>query len=154
VQINVFVDANHAGNRLTRRSHTGILIYLNRSPIIWYSKAQKTVESSTFGSEFVALHAATETIKALRYKLRMMGIPLDGPANVLVDNYSVTKNSTIPHSMLQPKHNAICYHCVCEAVAAQIIQIAYIPSAENLADLFTKITGENKWKEFCSKLLF
>jgi len=69
VQINAFVDANHAGNKLTRHSHTGILIYLNRAPIIWYSKAQKTVESSTFGSEFVALRIATETIKALRNKL-------------------------------------------------------------------------------------
>jgi hypothetical protein len=52
MQINDFVDANHAGNKITRRSHTGILIFLNRAPIIWFSKAQKTVESSTFGSEF------------------------------------------------------------------------------------------------------
>jgi len=50
-QMNVFVDANHAGNKLTRQSHTGILIYLNPAPIIWYSKVQKTVQSSTFGSE-------------------------------------------------------------------------------------------------------
>jgi hypothetical protein len=49
VQINAFADANHAGNKLTHRSHTGILIYLNRAPIIWYSKAQKTIELSTFG---------------------------------------------------------------------------------------------------------
>lgn len=55
VQMNVFVDANHAGNKVNRRSHTGVLIYLNRAPIVWYSKAQKTVETSTFGSEFVAL---------------------------------------------------------------------------------------------------
>jgi len=65
VQMNVFVDANHAGNKLNRRSHTGILIYLNRSPTIWYSKAQKTVQTSTFGSEFVTLHVATELIKGL-----------------------------------------------------------------------------------------
>jgi hypothetical protein len=55
VQINAFVDANHTGNKLTRQFHTGILIYLNRAPVIWFSKAQKTVELSTFGSEFVAL---------------------------------------------------------------------------------------------------
>jgi len=46
VQINAFVDADHAGNRIARRSHTGILIYLNHAPITWYSKAQNTVESS------------------------------------------------------------------------------------------------------------
>jgi hypothetical protein len=55
VQMNVFVDADHAGNKLTRRSQTRILIYLNSSPISWFSKAQNTVESSTFGSEFIAL---------------------------------------------------------------------------------------------------
>jgi hypothetical protein len=53
VQINAFVDADHAGNKVTRRSQTGIIIYLNCAPIIWYSKSQSTIESSTFGSEFV-----------------------------------------------------------------------------------------------------
>ena len=38
VDINVFVDADHAGNRVTRRSHTGIIIYCNMSPISWYFK--------------------------------------------------------------------------------------------------------------------
>jgi len=54
VQINCFTDADHAGNRITRRSRTGIIIFVNRAPVIWYSKAQNTIESSTFGSEFVA----------------------------------------------------------------------------------------------------
>jgi hypothetical protein len=67
VQLNVFIDTNHAGNKLNRRSHTRILIYLNQSPIVWYSKSQKTVETLTFGSEFMALRVATELIKALRY---------------------------------------------------------------------------------------
>jgi hypothetical protein len=54
VDINIFVDADHAGNRVTRRSHTGIIIFLNMAPITWFSKRQNTVETSTFGSEFIA----------------------------------------------------------------------------------------------------
>ena len=138
VQLNVFVDANHARNRITRRSHTGILIYLNKAPIVWYSKAQTTVESSTFGSEFVGMRIAIDLIEGLRYKLRMLGVPLDGPANVLTDNLAVVQNATVPSSTLKKKHNAICYHRVREAVAANIIRIAHIPSKENLADMFTK----------------
>jgi hypothetical protein len=65
-----FVDSNHAGCRLTRRSHTGVLIFVNNTPILWHSKRQNMVESSMFGSEFVALR-----IEGLWYKLRMMGIP-------------------------------------------------------------------------------
>jgi hypothetical protein len=37
IQINIFVNASHARNKVTRQSHTGILIYLNKAPIIWYS---------------------------------------------------------------------------------------------------------------------
>jgi hypothetical protein len=84
----------------------------------------------------------------------MMGIPIEGPANVLADNDSVVKNSTIPSSTLQPKHNSICYHCVREAVAATVMQIAFIPSGNNLADLFTKILGAAKLKEFSQKVLY
>jgi hypothetical protein len=69
VEITCFVDANHAGNVVTQRSHTGILIFVQNVPIIWFSKKQNTVESASFGSEFVALRAARDMIVALRYKL-------------------------------------------------------------------------------------
>eukprot|EP00537_Pseudo-nitzschia_pungens_P006437 CAMPEP_0172357460 /NCGR_PEP_ID=MMETSP1060-20121228/1836_1 /TAXON_ID=37318 /ORGANISM="Pseudo-nitzschia pungens, Strain cf. cingulata" /LENGTH=79 /DNA_ID=CAMNT_0013078161 /DNA_START=614 /DNA_END=850 /DNA_ORIENTATION=+ len=54
VIMSCFVDADHAGCKATRRSHTGIIIFLNRAPIMWFSKRQTTVETSTFGSEIVA----------------------------------------------------------------------------------------------------
>ena len=110
LQMNVFADADYACYCVTRRSHTGILIYLNAAPILWYSKAQATVETSTFGSEFVAMHIAVEMIKALRYKLRMFSIPIDGSANVFCDNKSVVTRGTIPDSTLKKKHNLIAYH--------------------------------------------
>lgn len=65
VQLNCFVDADHAGNLVTRRSQTGVLIFLNRAPILWFSKRQNTVETSTFGSEFVAMRIATELLQGL-----------------------------------------------------------------------------------------
>jgi hypothetical protein len=67
VQVNAFIDADHAGNKLTSRSQTGILIYLNRAPILWYSKSQNTVESSTFGSEFVAARIGVEMTIIIAY---------------------------------------------------------------------------------------
>ena len=63
-----YVDANHAGNMENRRSHYGIIIYVNNVPIIWYSKLQKTVEASSFLSEFVDIRISTRMIKDLRYK--------------------------------------------------------------------------------------
>ena len=75
------MDANHAGNIKIRRSHTGVLIYINQAPIIWYSKRQNTVEASSFGSEYIALRICTEMVEALSYKLRCFGVPVEGPAH-------------------------------------------------------------------------
>jgi hypothetical protein len=88
VRISCFVDADHAGNLVTRRSHAGMLVFVivNNALISWCSKRQNTVECSTFGSEFVALHVAVEQLEALRHKLRMFGVPIDGPADVCCDN--------------------------------------------------------------------
>jgi len=91
------------------------------APILWLSKHQNSVESSTFGSEFVALRLAKEMLVALRYKLRMFGVPIDGLADFFCDNQGVVKNASIPESTLSRKHNAINYHAVREAVAAKII---------------------------------
>ena len=80
VTIHAFVDANHAGNVVTRRSHSGIIIFVNNAPIIWFCKRQNTVESSTFGSELVAMRICRDLIVSLRYKLRMFGLNLQGQA--------------------------------------------------------------------------
>ena len=138
VSTHCFVDADHASNTVTRRSPTGILIFLNRAQIIWYSKRQNTVETSTFGSEFIAMRAAVEHIEVLRYKLRMFGIPIEGPTNVFCDNEAVFKNTTIPEYTLKKKHNSICYHRCREAVAARVMRVAKEGTLTNLADLFTK----------------
>jgi len=113
VEITCFVDVDHTGNLLTHCSHSGILIFLNKALIVWYSKHQNTVESSTFGSKFVAMHIATDLIISLHYKnLRMFGVPLIGLANVFCDNQGVVNNMTMPESTLSKKHNQICYHQV------------------------------------------
>ena len=138
VDITIFVDADHPGNKITRRSHTGIIIYVNMAPIIWFSKRQNTVESSTFVSEFVALRIATDLVQSLRYKLRMFGVPLSGPARVLCDNESVVKSSMNIESTLKKKHCSIAYHKVREAITVGILSLYYKSTNSNLTNLLTK----------------
>ena len=57
-----FVDANHSGNTETRSSQTGILLFCNSTPIIWFIKGHNSVEASTFGSYFTATNNAVEII--------------------------------------------------------------------------------------------
>jgi hypothetical protein len=151
-----FVDADHAGCKLTRRSHSGVIIFVNRAPILWFSKRQATVEASTFGSESIALRQAIEMIEGLRYKLRMLGVPIEGPTTIYCDNESVVKSSTRPESTLKKKHAAINYHRIREAQAAQpaYIRIAWIESSQNLADAFTKVLSGQKRHYLLSRILW
>ena len=154
VCISCFVDANHAGNVITRRSHTGVLIFVQNAPIIWFSKRQNTVESSSFGSEFVALRIAKDLIVALRYKLRMFGVPIEGPANIFCDNNGVVINASVPQSTLAKRHNAINYHAIREAVAAKILRVGKEDGMTNLADLFTKILTSDRRRALCRHILY
>jgi hypothetical protein len=122
VSMTVYVDADHAHDLVTRRSITGILVMLNDTPIRWISKRQKTVETSTYGSELVASRISTELILEVRCMLRSLGVALDGTTLMLGDNMSVVLNTTVPSSALKKKHNAIAYHRVREAIAARIMR--------------------------------
>ena len=73
ITISAFVDTNDARNKVTRCLHTGIIIYVQNTPILWYSKRQNTVEAATFGSEMVALWICKELIVAIHYTLGMFG---------------------------------------------------------------------------------
>jgi len=112
------------------------------------------VETSTFGSEFIALKTAMEQIEALRYKLRMMGIAIDGSCSIFCDNQAVTKNVSTPESTLSKKHNAIAYHRVRESVAAGTVRVTHENGATNLADILTKPLAAPRRKELLASLLW
>ena len=87
--IRAFVYADHAGDHITRRSRTGFLIIVNSAPIYWLSKKQNSVETSSFGSEFLAMKHCCEYIRWLWYKICMMGIPMTHGAFLYGDNQPV-----------------------------------------------------------------
>ena len=154
VRMTVYVDADHAHDLVTRRSITGILVMLNNTPIRWVSKRQKTVETSTYGSELVAARIATELIMEVRYMLRSLGVSLEGPTLMLGDNMSVVLNTSVPSSVLKKKHNAIAYHRVREAIAAKVLRFAYLKSEENVSDILTKPLCNEKFHYLVKKWLF
>ena len=110
VQVNYFVVSYHARDRETRWYQTGIILYCISVPIICYSKSQKTVERSTYGAKFVTLRITTDSIDSLRYRLRMIGVPIEEAENVFCENESVYRNELIDEYQLKKKHQAICFH--------------------------------------------
>ena len=81
-----FVDADHNGHRIMHQLHMGVLIMLNWAPSMWYLKQQNNMETSTFGSKFIALKTATEMVEGLHYKLCMIGIKVDCSTNIFCNN--------------------------------------------------------------------
>jgi hypothetical protein len=152
--MNAKVDADHAADTVSRRSRTGFFVYLNCSLVYWMSKKQSSVESSSFGSEFVAMKQCCEYLRGLRYKLRMMGIPCEGPVYISGDNQSVLANTTIPDSTLKKKSQSICYHFVREGAARDEWRTSYINTHDNEADLLTKVLPAGKKRHgFVRKVL-
>jgi hypothetical protein len=112
VDVRMMCDSDHTGDKRTRRSRTGFLIFCNMAMIDWVSKKQATIESSVFGAEFVAVKHGIKKLQGLCYKLCMMGIPLTRSSYIFADNKSQVTNVTIPEPTLKKKCNSICYHAV------------------------------------------
>jgi len=120
------------------RSVTGILHFLNKTPIDWFSKLQATVETATHGSEFVAARTCTDQVVNLRNTLRYLGVPVVEKSMMFGDNKSVVNSSSIPHAKLHKRHNALSYHRTREAVASGMLQFECVRSKKNPADILSK----------------
>jgi hypothetical protein len=112
------------------------------------------VETATYGSEFVAARVATDHIIDLRTTLRYLGVPILGKAYMFGDNQSVITSSTIPHSKLGKRHNALSYHRVREAIVAKILFFSHIDGKENPADILSKHCGHPQLYPHVQPLLF
>ena len=134
------VDADHAADTITRRSRMGYLVYLNSALVYWSSKKQTSVEST--------MKQCCEYIHGLRYKLRMMGFPVEEPAYIRGDNQSVLCNTSRPDSTLKKKSQSIAFHFVREGFARDVWKMAYVNTHYNQVDLLTKVLphGEKQVK--------
>ena len=139
VDLQLYVDSDHAGDKYTCWSRTGFFIFLNSALIMWKSKKQPTIETSVFGAKFVAMKHGMETLQGLRYKLHMMGVPILGLSYIYGDNMPIIHNMQCPESTLKKKSNEICYHAIRESVAMGDSRTDHVVTAENPADLATKI---------------
>ena len=154
MRITLFVDADHARDKVTSQSVSGILLLINNTVVKTFSKRQTTVESSTYGFELVAARLATDQAVELIYTLQMIGVPIDGSALMLGDNKSVVINTTILSSALKKKHNAIAQHRVCKAIAARLIRFWHIDSKINVVDVLTKPLDNQTFHHLIRPFLF
>ena len=153
-EVTAWVDADYSGDKLTRHSHTGLLIFVNSAPIFWYSKLQATIESSTFGSEVVSLRTCLELIKYLQYELRMTGLTILRPDHVWGDNKGVVNSASIPETRITKKHLGIFYHAFREVSEQGIWKVGFCKVVNNIADCLTNILSGSAKDKQVSKWMY
>ena len=99
------------------------------------------------------MKTGVEALRGIRYKLRMMGVPLTGPTYVYGDNMSVIYNTSRPESTLKKKSNYICYHAVREAVASGEYLTTHCKTGDNYSDMMTKVLYGKKKRDNVSCIL-
>ena len=149
-----YVDANLMHDVTTGRSVTGILHLVNKTPIEWYSKKQATVETATYGSEFVAARVCVEQIIDLRSTLRYLGVPIRDRSYMFGDNKSVVDSSMLLNAKLHKRHTMLSFHRVREAIASGMVVFHFMPGDDNPADILSKHWGYTQIKERLKSLLF
>ena len=154
VDLRLYIDSDHAGEQHTHRSRTGFFVFMNTALVQWFSKQQATIETSVFGAEFVAMKIGMESLRGLRYKLRMMGVGISGHSYIYGNNMSVIHNTQRPESMLKKKSNSICYHAIRESVAMGESLTGHIGTNKNVGNLATKVLYGQKWRYMVSQLLY
>ena len=107
-----------------------------------------------FGAESVALKNGIETLRGIRYKLRMMGVDIDRPSYYYRDNMSVITNISKPEPTLKKKSNSIYYYAVQESVAMGEVLTTHIRSEDNLTDLVTKVLYGGKRRHHTGDMLY
>ena len=138
VTTSTYVDANLHHDQVTGKAVTACLHMVNATPSHWHTKRQATVETATFGSEFVAARIATDQIIDLRYTLMYLGVPVRSKSYMFGDNKSVVDSASIPTSTLSKKSTLASYHRVREAIAAGYIQFNWKDGKSNPADILSK----------------
>ena len=112
--------------------------FVNTTPTDWFSMRQATVDTATYGSEFIAAKTATEQIMDLRNTLRYLGVPIMTKACMFGDNKSVVTSSNIPQSILNKRHNMLSYPRVREAIAAKLLEFHWCSSDQNRNGVLSK----------------
>lgn len=149
-----YVDANLMHDVTMGRSVTAVLHFLNQTLTDWYMKKQPTVETATYGSEFMAARTATEHTMDLQVTLRYLGVEVHGLTYMFGDNKPVMGSSSVPHARLHKRHVLLSFHQVREAIAVKIIKFIHIPRVSNPADILSKAWGYSQVWSVLKPILF
>jgi hypothetical protein len=138
LQLSAYTDADWAGDPDDRRSTSGYLVYLGSNPITWSAKKQPTVSRSSTESEYRALAIASAELYWIRTLLKDLGIYLSQTPILWCDNVSALAIASNPVFHARTKHIEVDFHFVRERVLRKDLEVKFVSTIDQLADIFTK----------------
>jgi hypothetical protein len=143
-----YVDADFGGCTETRKSTSGCWITYNNMPITWKSKLQSMVTLSTTEAEFIAAVECVKDMKWMKNVLMELGEMKKSDIMIMLeDNQATISNLKNPSSRGRNKHLDLKYHYIANQIESSMIEIHYIESEHNIADLFTKPLQRNTFQK-------
>jgi hypothetical protein len=151
LELSAYTDADWASNKENRRSTSGIMVMINKSPVIFKSKLQQSVALSTAEAEYVVLSLCIQEVLWTKNLLSEMKIKIDYPVIVHEDNQSAIAIAKNDGYQSRAKHINICYYFVRDQVKAKSIDLQYIETKFQLADFLTKPISTKKFQLLLAK---
>ena len=149
----MYTDSDYAGDKSTRISVTGYILFFMGVPIIWKSKSQKSITLSSSEAEYVALSEAEKEIKFVYQLLLSIGIQVKLPIVVRVDNVGAIFMSENTSTSGRTKHIDIRYRYVNEMILDGFLKVLFVKTSENVADVFTKNVRSETYRELVKHFL-
>ena len=141
--LNCYCDSDYAGDKATRKSVSGFVLFFMGVPVMWRSKAQRSVTLSSSEAEYISLSEAAKDIKFVYQLLKAMGLNVKTPIVVRVDNVGAIFMSENISTSSRAKHVDIRHRFVNEMVEDQFLKVIFVKTLENVSDGFTKnVSGD------------
>lgn len=150
--LHAYSDSDWAGSLDNCKSTSGFCVYFSHNLISWSSKKQTTVSWSSTESEYRFLAVASTELIWLQYLLTELKATLSQPPILWCDNLGTTYLASNPMFHARTKHVKIDFHFVREQVASNSLQIRFISTHDQLANIFTKPLASPRFAHLASKL--
>jgi hypothetical protein len=154
LEIAAYSDADWGGDHNDRRSTTGYIVTINGNVVSWVSKRQQTVALSTAEAEYMAISAVLQEVKWIKQLLKELNLPLKSPIQLFCDNQAAIAISKNDVNHARTKHIDIRHHYIREATKEREVELSWIETNNQLADILTKSLSGRTFIHFRNKLMY